>query len=195
MRGRESGMPGEGYWDSFFNPACILEKLDCVGPLNNVVDFGCGYGLFTVAAARLVAGHILGLDIDARMVEVTTAKARAAGLSNVAAEQRDFIEQGCGLPDGSVGYAMLFNILHVEDPVGLMKEARRVLAPGGKLGVIHWKHDPGTPRGPSLAIRPRPEQCRAWGEEAGLEFVRHEPLRCCSWHYGLVMRRPASSRA
>jgi SAM-dependent methyltransferase len=161
-----------------------------VGPRTGVVEFGCGYGTFTIAAASAVAGPVFALDIDPAMVAVTEEKARAAGLSNVVVEQRDFLANGCGRPDASVDYAMLFNILHVEDPVGLLREAHRALVPGGLAGLIHWRPDPSTPRGPSLAIRPRPEQCRAWGEQAGLEFVRAEPLSCCSWHYGLVLRRP-----
>ena len=80
---------------------------------------------------------------------------------------------------------MLFNILHAENPVGLLREAFRILRPGGKAGVIHWNYDPSTPRGPDLSIRPRPEQCRAWMREAGchltLPFVDLPPF-----HYGLV---------
>ena len=120
--------------------------------------------MFTVPAARAVAGTVYALDIDPQMVAATAARAAQAGLANVVVEQRDFVADGCGRPAGSCGYAMLFNILHVEDPVGLLREALRALAPGGRAGAIHWKHDPGTPRGPSLAIRPRPDQCRAWGE-------------------------------
>ena len=85
---------------------------------------------------------------------------------------------------------MLFNILHIENPVRLLQEALRVLSPGGTVGIIHWRCDIPTPRGPSLDIRPTPEQCRSWGEAAGLEFVRYESLCCCSWHWGLVMKRP-----
>jgi ubiquinone/menaquinone biosynthesis C-methylase UbiE len=133
---------------------------------------------------------VFALDIEPGMVEITAQKAREAGLSNVVAEQRDFVASGCGRPDASVDYAMLFNILHIEDPVGLLREVRRVLAPGGKTGIIHWRSDLETPRGPALTIRPQPEQCRAWGEQAGLQFVRFETLCCCSWHWGLVMRRP-----
>ena len=40
MKGRESGMPGASYWESFFNPSCILERLGCVGPCGDVVEFG-----------------------------------------------------------------------------------------------------------------------------------------------------------
>jgi SAM-dependent methyltransferase len=190
MKARDSGMPDDAYWESFFNPRCILEKLGCAGPCGNVVEFGCGYGTFTVPAAELIGGRIYALDIEPAMVAETDAKAVAAGLSNIVAEVRDFVATGTGRPDGSAGYAMLFNILHLEDPVGLLREAHRVLAPGGLAGIIHWRTDVPTPRGPSPDIRPQAADCRAWGEAAGLEYVRDELLCCCSWHWGLVLRRP-----
>ncbi|AGA28445.1 class I SAM-dependent methyltransferase [Singulisphaera acidiphila] len=191
MKGRESGMPDEAYWESFFNSSCVVEQLDCAESQRGLVEFGCGYGLFTIPAARLAKGPVLTYDIDPAMIAATEAKAKAAGLANVTVEQRDFIGDGTGLADDSVDYVMLFNILHVEDPVSLLNEARRILAPGGKVGIIHWRSDIETPRGPSLAIRPRPEQCRAWSEQAGLRFVRYEPLTCCSYHFGLIVEKPS----
>lgn len=190
MKGRESGMPDASDWETFFNPRCILERMDCVGPCGDVVEFGCGYGTFTIPAAELVTGRILGLDIEPEMVAATARKATEAALPNVATEVRDFVATGCGRADESVGYVMLFNILHIEHPVGLLREAFRVLVPGGCAGIINWRSDIPTPRGPSLTIRPTAEQCRAWSEEAGFEFVRDESLCCCSWHWGIVMRRP-----
>jgi SAM-dependent methyltransferase len=169
----------------------MVEKLDCTGPCGDVVEFGCGYGTFTVPAARLVEGRVIALDIDPAMVAETTRKTVDAGLSNVVGVVRDFVTDGCGVLDGKAGYVMLFNILHIENPVGLLREAFRALAPGGKVGIIHWRSDIPTPRGPSPTIRPSAEQCRAWAEQAGFEFVRAEELCCCSWHWGLVMRRPA----
>lgn len=190
MKGRESGMPDGSYWESFFNPRCILERLDCHGTCGDVLEFGCGYGTFTIPAAELVCGRVLAIDIEPEMIAETTKKALDADRLNVIAEVRDFVGCGSGRPDASIGYAMLFNILHIENPVGLLREAHRVLAPGGTLGAIHWRTDVPTPRGPSLDIRPSAEQCRTWAESAGFEFVRYESLCCCSWHWGLVMRRP-----
>ena len=192
MKGRESGMPDESDWESFYSPRCMLTRLDCTGPCGDVVEFGCGFGTFTIPAAGRIKGRVIALDIEPEMVAMTARKAEAAGLANVTAVLRDFVADGCGLPDGLAGYAMLFNILHLEDPNGLLREAHRSLVPGGKVGIVHWRSDIDTPRGPSLAIRPTAEQCRGWGEAAGLEFVRFEPLLCCSWHWGLVMRKPAN---
>lgn len=170
----------------------MLERLDCTGPCGDVVEFGCGYGTFTIPAAKLVTGRVHALDIEPELVAATLSKARENGLTNVAAQVRDFVADGSGLESGRAGYAMLFNILHIENPVGLLKEAFRTLAPGGKAGVVHWRNDIETPRGPSSPIRPTAAQCRAWGEQAGFACHRFQELCCCSWHWGLVLQKPAA---
>ena len=114
------------------------------------------------------------------------------GKGDAVLHQRDFVAEGTGLPESHVWRVMLFNILHIENPIRLLREAFRILTPGGEVGIMHWRRDIQTPRGPSLEIRPTAEQCRAWGEKAGFEFERYEPLNCCSYHWGLVMRRPDS---
>jgi SAM-dependent methyltransferase len=168
----------------------MVGRLNCTGPCGDIVEFGCGYGTFTIPSARLNTGRVIAVDIEPEMVAETVRKADADGLSNVVGIVKDFVADGCGLPDQQAGRAMLFNILHIENPLGLLREAYRVLAPGGEVGIVHWRSDIATPRGPSPRIRPSAKQCLAWGEQAGFEFVRYETLRCCSWHWGLVMRRP-----
>lgn len=191
-KGRESGMPDEANWRTFFNPDSVVRRLDC-GGVGDVVEFGCGYGTFTVAAAKLTEGTVYALDIDPDMIAVARHATVAAGLANVVAEMRDFVIDGCGRPDCSAVYALLFNILHIEAPVSLLREAYRVLVPGGRVGVIHWRRDPATPRGPTMEIRPAPEQCRSWAEDAGFRFVRYEDLPCCPWHWGMVLERPTGT--
>ena len=109
--------------------------------------------------------------------------------ARVLAEVRDFVTDGTGLDNNSMDAALLFNILHHEEPVALMKEALRVLKPNGMLAVIHWNYDPATPRGPALEIRPRPEQCIEWGVKAGFSFSAKNRYNLPPYHYGLLFKK------
>lgn len=189
MKTRQSGMPDEQTWDGFFDPRAILAKLGLTGTCGDVVEFGCGYGTFTIPAGRLVSGTVYAIDIEPEMVEATRTQAAAQGLTNIRACLRDFVAEGAGLPDGSVDYAMLFNILHAESPTELLREAYRILAPRGRVGIIHWNYDPSTPRGPSMDIRPRPEQCRDWAEAVGFGQSRPGTIDLPPYHYGMVLRK------
>ena len=187
MRVRESGMPPQDYWDSFFDVDKVLDELQLDSARRDVLEFGCGYGTFTLPAARRISGKVFALDLDPAMLEATGSSAREAGISNIEGHLRDFIAAGSGLADASVDYAMLFNILHVDDPLGLLAEARRNLGQGGLLGISHWNYDETTPRGPPLEIRPKPEQILAWSLEAGFS-QGSDVIDLPPYHYGLVMR-------
>jgi ubiquinone/menaquinone biosynthesis C-methylase UbiE len=185
MKVRESGMPEAGFWDSLFDVPRILDAMQIGDAVKNAVEFGCGYGTFAVPAARRIQGTLYGLDIDSAMIEFVRERAGQEHINNIKLLLRDFVTEGTGLNEASVDYVMLFNILHAENPEQLLGEARRILVPGGRLGVIHWNYDPDTPRGPPMSIRPRPEECRAWIEAAGFRIT--EPhLNLPPHHYGIL---------
>jgi SAM-dependent methyltransferase len=191
MKGRDSGMPEEDYWDSFFDGECVIRKVfpetGCDG---DVVEFGCGYGTFTFPAARHTAGTLFSLDIEADLVERLLRKSHELAIGNIRAEVRDFVADGTGLPEKRQCHVMIYNLLHIENPVELLAEAHRVLQPGGELSVIHWRSDIPTPRGPALEIRPTPERCKRWMEEAGFQQIRDVDLsECCPFHFGIVGSR------
>lgn len=191
MKGRESGMPDEEYWASFFDPGAVFDQL--LGKTTtpgNIIEFGCGYGNFTVPAARRTSGLLTALDIDPAMVECVRRKAETFKLANIQVEVRDFVEHGTGVKDRSQAHAMIFNLLHLEQPIALLREAYRTLQDGGILSVIHWRSDIPTPRGPSLEIRPTPEQCRVWMKEACFIDIKTVDLSfSCPYHFGLVAKR------
>lgn len=187
-------MPEEAVWAGFFSPESVLRRLGLAGTGRDLVDFGCGYGTFTVPAARIVSGTVHALDVDPEMIAATQSAAEAAGLGNVRTCLRDFFTDGSGLPAASVDYAMLFNLLHAQAPDMLLREAFRVLSCGGKLGIVHWNYDPATPRGPSMQIRPRPEQCRAWAEQVGFRLLEPGIVALPPHHYGMALERRCVAR-
>lgn len=174
-------------WEKFFDPTKILATLGLGGKIKDVVEFGCGYGTFTIPAAKVIKGKICAMDIDSEMTAMTRRVAEQNGLSNVKTLTRDFMADGTGLKEESVDYVMLFNILHIEKPDILLKEAYRILRKDGKLGIIHWNYDPLTPRGPSMEIRVKPEKCIQWAQEFGFSHPKQFDLK--PYHYGIVMNK------
>ena len=180
-------MPKEEEWNAFFNPNRVLKLLGLNSGIVDVADFGCGYGTFTIPAARIVTGKVFAFDIEPEMIKTVEKKAKENKLSNVVPTLRDFMSEGSGLEAFSADFALLFNILHVEEPKKLLKEAYRILRFGGGLGIIHWNYDETTPAGPPMAIRPKPEQCRYWAESVGFHFEKQFDLK--PYHYAIAMRK------
>jgi len=187
MKARESGMPERDVWESFFDPLKIITTLGITTKTGDVVEFGCGYGTFTFPAAEISCGIIHALDIEPELIRAVAEEAKIRGLGNVNAVLRDFVAEGSGLRDESVDYVMLFNILHLESPAALLEEAGRILRPKGLTGIIHWNYDQSTPRGPSMSIRPEPEDCINWARNAGFDDPERYDLR--PYHYGIVMKK------
>ena len=190
MKARESGMPDEDCWQTFFSPAAMLERLMAgADPAGDVAEFGCGYGTFTLPAAQRTRGLVTALDIEPAMVARVAQQAMLLGLGNVRTALRDFVADGTELASATQTHAKVYNLLHLEHPVALLSEARRILRADGSLSVIHWRSDIATPRGPSLEIRPTLAQCAAWMREAGFVAISPVDLTDLSpFHFGLVGR-------
>jgi SAM-dependent methyltransferase len=190
MKVRDSGMPPQDYWETLFDVPRVLDAFGFGAESGDVAELGCGYGTFTVPLAQRIRGNVHTLDLEPEMVALTKARAAAAGVTNIRASLRDVLTDGFGVSAASCDACLLFNILHVEEPVALLGAAREVVRPGGLVAVIHWRSDIPTPRGPSLEIRPRPEQIIAWAETADGLKVEDGPLMLLPWHFGVKLRRP-----
>ncbi|APH38507.1 class I SAM-dependent methyltransferase [Methanohalophilus halophilus] len=187
MKIKESGMPDENVWEGFFRADEILKKLGLNDKIADVADFGCGYGTFTIPAAKIIKGKVYAIDIESEMIEITEQKAKVENLGNIELVLRDFVSKGSDLEDESVDYIILANILHVEEPEKLLRETYRVLRQEGKIVIIHWNYDPTTPRGPPLEIRPTPEKCIDWAKSSGFKSPLTYDLK--PYHYGIVLSK------
>jgi SAM-dependent methyltransferase len=103
MKARESGMPEESLWRTFFAPKDILRKME-LPSTGDVIDIGCGYGTFSIPAAQVTCGTVYALDIDPAMVAAT--QNNAMSLPNLCVYLRNFIADRSGLADISVRQAM-----------------------------------------------------------------------------------------
>lgn len=189
MKLRDSGMPQEQYWETLFDVPLIIDSLGITNEFRDVAELGCGYGTFSIPIAQRIGGTLHTFDIDPAMVARTAERALSSGLTNIACEERDVMEVGFGLAPASVDAVLLFNILHCESPRTLLTHAAYPLRAGGHVLVIHWNHDPGTPRGPDLAIRPKAEQIMSWVEGLGALQSAGGLVNLPPWHFGLRLLR------
>ena len=148
-----------------------------------MVELGCGYGTFPLPVAQRIGGTLTTFDVDETMIERTRQRAAAAGLWNIVYIVRDVFADGFGRAAESKDAGLLFNILHCEEPLRLLTETARVVRPGGAVMVIHWRYDPAMPRGPGMAIRPKPEQILDWAEQTNPLKPVGPTLALPPWHY------------
>ena len=186
MKARESGMPEEKMWTQFFNVDKILDELEVNEEIENLVELGFGYGTFTIPASKRIKGKIYAYDIEE---ELTSAlKKKLQNINNVILLNKDFISNGSGLKDGEVDYVMLFNILHAETKDNILSETFRILKRNGKVGIIHWNYDSNTPRGPSMAIRPKPAELKKVLIKNGFTIIKYN-IDLPPYHYGILAKK------
>jgi ubiquinone/menaquinone biosynthesis C-methylase UbiE len=104
-----------------------------------VLDYGCGPGNYTIAAAELVgpSGKVYAVDIHPHAICEVQNKANIKGLRNV---QTILTDCNTKLPDSSVDVVLLFYVLHdFKNPDAIIKELSRVLKPMGVLLIIDHK--------------------------------------------------------
>jgi ubiquinone/menaquinone biosynthesis C-methylase UbiE len=101
-----------------------------------ILDFGCGPGFYTIAAAKMVGakGKVYALDIHPLAMRSVEKKAKKEGLTNITTILSD---RDTGLPDQSIDVALAYDMIHmVKDKQALARELHRILKPNGLLSVI-----------------------------------------------------------
>jgi ubiquinone/menaquinone biosynthesis C-methylase UbiE len=131
-------------WRTVDNSAAYLAPY--LAPGTNVLDVGCGPGTITVDIARLVApGRVRGIDAAADVV--ADARASAGETANVEFAVDDVYALAAA--DASFDIVHAHQVLqHLPDPVGALREMRRVCKPGGVVaardgdyGAFRWYPD------------------------------------------------------
>lgn len=139
-----------------------------VGPFGlaegmSVLDLGCGTGLFTAEIARQVGatGVVHAVDLQSELLEQARERVQAAGLTT----RVRFHHSGAyrlPLADASVDVAVLIaTFSEIPNGLLLLEELRRVLKPGGRMGISEEMPHPGYLPAPLI---------RRQVEEAGFRY-------------------------
>ena len=98
-----------------------------VGPIETMLDCGCGDGEFTVKIAHAVnAKHLIGIDVVPEQIK----KAKARGIDGIICN----LDKGLNIADASIDMVIASQVIeHVADTDGLIEEFHRVLKAGGYL--------------------------------------------------------------
>ncbi len=125
-----------------------------------VLEVGPGGGFYTGATAQRVgpSGMLCAADLSPRLARLVSQKTHRQGMSwvhGVAANAEDL-----PLADQQFDLAFYVTVIgEVPDRVQALREARRVLRPGGRAFLVEFLPDPDYPL-PSTSAR--------WAQQAGL---------------------------
>jgi enediyne biosynthesis protein CalE5 len=108
-------------------------------PGERVLELACGPGGLGLAAATRVGagGEVVMSDVAAEMVAIAAERAGELGLTNVSTRVLDI--EAIDEPDESYDVVLCREgLMFATDPRRALSEIRRVLRPGGRLGVAVW---------------------------------------------------------
>lgn len=145
--------------------------------IGSLLDLGTGTGrILELFAGEMERG--VGIDLSSEMLSVARANLERAGVRNATVRQGDIYS--LALPRDSFDVVVVHQVLHfLEDAPRALKEAARVLRPGGRLLVIDFDpHDLEFLREQHAHRRLgfAPEIMENWLVQAGLSLQSHRLL-------------------
>jgi SAM-dependent methyltransferase len=113
-------------------------------PGERVVDVGCGCGATTRAFAEKVgaAGHVLGVDISAPMLQ------RARQVAPQGARVEFQLADASAYPFKPASFDLIvsrFGVMFFAEPAGSFANLRKALRPGGRLTFVCWREPRANP--------------------------------------------------
>jgi ubiquinone/menaquinone biosynthesis C-methylase UbiE len=177
---------GEGTIRRWHHPEISLESLGLRSGMT-FMDVGCGYGFFTLQAASIVGetGKVYAVDIDASSIDRLKREAAEKGLKNIHVEVGE--AEATVFCQKCADIVFYSTVLHdFRDPAKVLRNAKTMLKPSGKLVNLDWKKKQTT-HGPPLQIRFSEEQAANLIKQAGFTV---DSVKGLESDFYLVTARP-----
>jgi len=192
--------------------AAVAASLGCGVPTavadlhegETVLDLGSGGGADVLISARRVGptGKAIGIDMTDEMIDLARANAAQAGVHNV-----EFIKgylEELPLPDASVDVVISNCVINLAaDKTVVLREAARVLRPGGRLAVSDVIADPDLNEATAadmaawtgcIAGALTEHEFRTALANVGFEGIEIEPTHCVHEHAAAAIIRARTVR-
>ncbi len=186
-----TSMPDRYWWETLWSdPKQTLATLG-LKPGLSVLDLGCGYGHFTIPAARLVApAPVVGIEIERGILE--EARQNSSALTNCSWLNKNLLALS-SLSLNKFDCVMMHSTFHgLTDPIKLVQDVTTLLKPGGFFSVINWSPIPreetiwlDAPRGPKTEVRIHPRKLISTVLSATDQLFPVQILPLPPYHYGI----------
>lgn len=161
-----------------------------------VADFGAGSGAYVAAIADALEGTgvVYAIDIQRDLLRRMSNDAKHAGRTNVEIVWGDLeTPNATKLADRHLDLVLISNLLfQLADKKEALREAKRVLKPGGTLVIIDWSESFGG-MGPQPKAVVSKEAACALAKNAGFELKGE--FDAGAHHYGVSFTVPEGFRA
>jgi len=145
------------------NVAKMVAGLDLEG--RRVLDLGCGIGGPACILAGKYGAHVVGTDLEPPLIERAQRRAAELGLADRA--EFEVVTPGpLTFADASFDLVLSSGgVTQTADKLGIFRECRRVLAPGGTFSAYDWMKSEGE----------YSSDMRYWFEMEGLTYALETP--------------------
>lgn len=168
----------------------VEKVLEAVTPYlgTKVADIGCGPGYFSIPISKRIRpeGEVYAIDLDKAMLERLKENIVAESKIHAILSEEENVPN---VEDSSADTCFMVNVLHELEGNRTLREAFRILKPGGYLVLVDWKKirmDFGPPYTVRISDRDAIRRCEDVGFKLESSFFPGQ------YNYGLVLRKPRS---
>jgi ubiquinone/menaquinone biosynthesis C-methylase UbiE len=171
----------------FINPEKCVARLGLKEGMK-VVDLGAGFGIYSKLSSSRVGhtGKVFAVEVQKEFVKKLEADVKEWNIKNIDCIWGDIEKKhGTKIADGFADAVIVSNVFfQVEDKLGLIDEARRIMKHGGNLLFIDWNST--SPLAPNASKSFNSKKVRELFESRGFKFI--EDVVAGVHHYGIIFK-------